>query len=489
MGRILIVDLNNYARYPTLAIGYLVAPLRAAGHNVEVLSPLAIGAPPAEHEKVEDRREHLVRRINFATHPVMQAAHESLRRLHARREGRPHQPTLRAVAEHLDRDRPDVILLSAYLNHHPSVAEVAAAAASRGIPVLLGGPAFSSPDTIRSWLDVDGITAIFAGEADLVVADLVEALLDGDDLSSRPGVWIPGQPDGTILPPLHDLDRLPIPDFDDFPWHAYPNRIIPIMTGRGCGWGVCTFCSDVITTNGRGYRSRSLEAVLAELEHQGRCHHANDAIFLDLKLNSDLSVWHGLIENYQRVLPGGRWIATVHVDGKGENGLDAESLRAARAAGLTRISFGLETGSQDLARRMRKGTDLDRNQRFVEDAADAGISLRSTMIMGYPGETVDDLVLTRDFLARNQDRFDRIRPARFKAIPGTPFQRLLQERPERFKGLSEVEWDHHQARATYRYRPAADRDYRRHKREILDIVHRINAKPLRDDARQFDGLM
>ena len=43
--RTLLVDLNNYARFPTLAIGYLVAALRREGIEVEVLSPLAYGLP------------------------------------------------------------------------------------------------------------------------------------------------------------------------------------------------------------------------------------------------------------------------------------------------------------------------------------------------------------------------------------------------------------------------------------------------------------
>jgi anaerobic magnesium-protoporphyrin IX monomethyl ester cyclase len=36
MTKALLVDLNNFGRYPTLAIGYLVASLRAADYDVEV---------------------------------------------------------------------------------------------------------------------------------------------------------------------------------------------------------------------------------------------------------------------------------------------------------------------------------------------------------------------------------------------------------------------------------------------------------------------
>jgi len=39
----LVVDLNNFSRYPTLSVGALVAVLRRRGDVVDVLSPLARG--------------------------------------------------------------------------------------------------------------------------------------------------------------------------------------------------------------------------------------------------------------------------------------------------------------------------------------------------------------------------------------------------------------------------------------------------------------
>lgn len=489
MSNVMIVDLNNFARYPTLAIAYLVAPLREAGFQVDVLSPLTIGAPPMTHEKEETWQENVVRRLNFGTHPVMQKLHEPLRKVYARQQSTAHEPTLEAVPRRIERDQPDVILLSAYLNHYPVVKEIALCAQRHGIPVLLGGPAFSNPATVDEWIDLRGVTAIFAGEADMIIADLVADAIAGEDLTDRDGLFVKGSSGAMVAPPLQDLDRLPIPDFDDFPWDDYPHRIIPIMTGRGCSWGVCTFCSDVITSNGRTFRTRSLDAVLDEIEVQSQRYASKDFIFLDLKLNSNLAVWHGLIENFQRIVPGGRWIGTVHVDGQEENGLDYATLRAAKDAGLTRISFGLESASQTLTQRMAKGTTVERNQQFIEDAWRAGLSLRCSMILGYPSETANDLSVTRDFLRHNQDNFDRIRPARFKAIPGTPFEKQYRDDPSRFQGINSVDWDNRFARAVYKYEVATAPDYRRAKRDILQIIHQINRKPLRDDAIQFDGLM
>lgn len=485
---ILIVDLNNFARYPTLAIGYLVAPLRQAGFKVEVLSPLALGAPAMTHEQQETKLEHFKRRIYFSTHPFMQAWHERLRAAHASHQHRPHTPTLQLLEQRLKENPPDIILLSAYLDHYPTVEWIGQQAAQNNVPVLLGGPAFSYPPTLQAWSQLKGITAIFAGEADLVIADLVSAILAGSDLKHWEGVNT-SLSQGSIAQPLTALDQFTTPDFQDFPWEHYPHRIIPIMTGRGCSWNICTFCSDVITSNGRTFRSRPLQAVLNEMREQAQRHQAKDFIFLDLKLNSDLKIWHGLIENFQNIVPQGRWIATVHVDAKGENGLDYATLVAAKTSGLTRISFGLESGSQALLKRMGKGTEVERNSRFISDAYQAGLSVRCSMMLGYPGETAKDLAATRDFLSQHQAQLDRIRPARFKAIPGTRFERLYHKRPGRFQGIEVKAWDYQLARAEYQNENGHDKAYRQMKREILGLIHTINSKPLRDEARQFDGLM
>ena len=489
MIKVLIVDLNNFARYPTLAIAYLIEPLRRAGLHVDVLSPLTIGAPSIEREKAENWREHLKRRVNFSTSPVMQKLHEPLRKAHSQWQSSPHKPTLKAVSEWLDENEPDVILLSAYLDHYPVVKEIAQRARLQDIPLLLGGPAFSTRETINQWQDIDGVTAIFAGEADLIIADLVKDAIQRKDLAVKSGVFVKGRKDLGIASPLTDLDRLPIPDFDDFAWDDYPHRIIPVMTGRGCSWGVCTFCSDVTTSNGRTFRSRSLKSVLNELQVQSARYNCKDFIFLDLKLNSNLEVWHGLIENFQKIIPGVRWIGTVHVNAQGDNGLDYETLCAAKQAGLTRVSFGLESASDKLTRRMGKGTRVKSNQQFVQDAHRAGLSVRCSMMLGYPGETHEDLELTREFLDEHFEQFDRVRPARFKAIPGTRFEQLYENRPTRFNGIKVINWDHRYARAAYEYKPAIEPSYRKTKRDILGLVHQINRKPLRDDAIQFDGLM
>lgn len=484
--RILFLDLNNSARYPALAVGYLVAVLRRHDFQVDVLSPLAEGVPGFIRDLPDTYLEHLKRRLYFSTHPLLPRLHEEIRRFYKGRAAQPHPKLLAALDRSLSTQRPDIVLVSAYLDHRPSVEAVVQAAAQRGIPVVLGGPVFNDPRIAEEWSRIAGLTHVFGGEADEHLVDLCNAVIEGRT-PEGPGVFRPGEP--LVAPMLASLDTLPSPDFSDFPWALYKSPVLTVMTGRGCEWGRCAFCSDVVTANGRGYRTRPLERVLDEMAEMSALYRTRNTMFLDIKLNSDLVMWNGIIDNYQRVLPGGRWIGTVHVAARGENGLDRERLFAAKASGMARISFGLESGSDELNRKMGKGTSMARNLQFMRDAKDAGLSVRVSMMLGYPGETHEHVAETAQFLREHGGLLDRVRMARFKPIPGTRFERLHARRPDKFPGMEGFKWRYAEGRADYVYRPAMSPAYRKAKAEVLRQIYQINRRPLPAEASEFNGLM
>jgi anaerobic magnesium-protoporphyrin IX monomethyl ester cyclase len=489
MTKALLVDLNNFGRYPTLAIGYLVASLRAADYDVEVLSPLAYGVPAIKRERRESAFDQFQRQVYFSTHPVTVRAHDFIRDRRTRWVQRPHPRVIEETTRALERDAPDILLVSAYLDHHPSVMALGDLAARRGIPLLLGGPYFNVPEVAHEWLDVPGLAAIVGGEVDFTLPEIVGDVLAGRDVTRHPGVFTPDGRESAAAPPQQGLDALPVPDFSDFPWQSYPNRIIPAMAARGCGWGRCLFCSDIKSANGRTYRARTADTVLEELKHQSQRYGSRDVIFLDIKLNSQMPLWRGLIDGYQRALPGGRWIGTVHVQARGENGLTREELQAARDAGMVRTTFGLETGSQRVNNSMAKGTSLERTSQFIQDAHAVGLSIRTTAMLGYPGEQAEDVAASVRFIEEHERCLDRIALARFKVIPGTIFHRRYEQSPARYPDVQGLRWNMRYGRATYRNAQTTDRAYRRAKSRLLDTVHRINSRPLRPGAEAFDGLM
>ncbi|MEO0918639.1 MAG: radical SAM protein, partial [Pseudomonadota bacterium] len=308
-----------------------------------------------------------------------------------------------------------------------------------------------------------------------------------------PDARIPGYrtrtSDGGVLPPVTDLDAIPFPDYTDFPWDRYPNRIIPIMTGRGCGWGKCTFCSDVVTSSGRQFRSRSLGNVIEELKLQSRRHDSKLFTFLDLKLNSNLEVWRGLAEQMQSAVPGAEWTASIHSERDGDDGLSAVDLRNARKAGLIRLTTGLESGSQSVLNAMAKGNSPERLSQTIRYASEAGISVRLTCIVGYPGETDEDVRMTRDFLNQHAPYVDRVVLNRFALQFGTPAETLFIKGNRRMTALDQTEellddglYDFHNAT----FEPLA------HKREMFGVfqcVHNINRQPLNQYSKQFEGVM
>lgn len=495
--RVLLVDLNNFARYPTIPIGLLTAVLRRARASVRLYAPLMVGVRGVVREPRLHRFSLLLARLNYrvavSRRPWLREARE--RFAGRRRSGitAHEQRVVQGFRDELARGgRPDVVLVSTYLFYRGVCETLCAICREQGIPVLVGGPYFAQPDVVADWLRIPGLSALAAGEIELRLPQVLATLLEGGDASVHEGVFVPtpdGRGSGRIARPLQALDEVPFPDYSDFPWAAYPNRIVPVVTGRGCGWGACSFCSDVTSTAGRTYRSRSPGNVLEELRGHHAAHEVSRFVFTDLKLNSDLGMWRSLIGGMQSVVPGAQWIGAVHVGRGRDNGLGAADLRAAAASGCVRLTTGLETGSQRLADAMKKGTRIERVAAYLDDAASAGISCRCTMILGHPGETADDVHASANFLERHGRAIERVSLNRLQLITGTVLHRQASRQPGRFAGFDIVSHDVAQAQSRHRHAESERRAHRQAAMRLFAAVHRINARPLSARARDFEGVM
>jgi len=487
-GQVLIVDLNNFATFPTLAIGILVASLRDAGYDVNLLCPLAYDVPAATREKREKYIDHLARKIHLSTWKPFYVARDTARQVRQWWINRPHSRVIYETEKALN-DQPAAILLSAYLQHYPTVFELGKIAESKGIPLILGGPVFNMGSTVDAWRSIPGLSAIVGAEVDLSLSEIVEQAIYGRDLLKYKGITLPNGEKSAPAEPLQDLDKVPVPDYTDFPWDRYKYRVIPLMTGRGCQWAKCTFCSDVWSVNGRTFRTRSVGSVLHEMREQARRHQTNNFLFLDLKLNSNPAMFRGLTENIQRYIPGAQWVGTVHVDRRKDNGLARRDLKNAVLSGMRRISFGLESGSQRMLDLMDKGCTVEANEEFIRNAYEAGLSVRATMFSGYLGELAKDLELTAEFLERNSKYLDRIRFNDFSIHEGAPVYNFLRNSPSQFPKISVTKWDDKHARVKFYNLETESKSYRRAKSRVLKAVHEINKKQIRASAYAFDGLM
>jgi len=489
--RVLVIDLNNFSRYPTLPVGQLVAVMRSQGVNVDVLSPLARGVkgyPRLTRAKpwgiFEDRLRYWsavtpsknVRRIRSAAARLVRPG------------GSGDREAILDYTEEMLRKKPDVVLISAYTMYYETCAEVARLCKARNVPVIVGGNYFVDRDIVERWLSIDGVAAVYGGEPERDLVSILRDLIDARDISKYRGVSVASK----IVPPappLERLDDLPFPDYSDFPWHLYPNRIVPIMTGRGCGWGNCRFCADVVTSAGRTFRSRSLQHVIDEIKVQRERHKADLFVFLDLKLNSDLELWRGLIDALPVVAPNAAWTTSVHVDTRADHGLFIQDLAKAKASGLARITTGLETGSPKLLKSMAKGTDVARSSEFIRSAAGVGISVRLTTMIGYPGEQPEDVESTTEFLYENEPGIERVMLNRFSLMAGTPLDHRTQKKTSDYPLLSRGALDPTSAIVEHENLMNSTKAHRRAVNRLLGAVHRINRKPLNAQAQEFEGVM
>ena len=148
--KVLLVDLNAFASFPTLAIGLLTAALRREGHAVQVICPLDHGRPTALRERRERITDHFKRRLHLSAYGPALPIRDLVRRARAFLRDKPDHLTIGRIRAAIQA-KPDIILLSAYLMHYEAVREIAASAKQQGVPVVVGGPMFNIQATAAHW--------------------------------------------------------------------------------------------------------------------------------------------------------------------------------------------------------------------------------------------------------------------------------------------------------------------------------------------------
>jgi ribosomal protein S12 methylthiotransferase len=96
---------------------------------------------------------------------------------------------------------------------------------------------------------------------------------------------------------------------------------------------------------------------------------------------------------------------------------------------LPYIDIPLQHAHPDVLRRMRRPTDVDGVRRLIEQlrAAIPGVALRTTFIVGFPGETEAEFLTLLDFV--NEMRFDRLGVFTYSHENGTAAAKFVDDVP------------------------------------------------------------
>lgn len=217
-------------------------------------------------------------------------------------------------------------------------------------------------------------------------------------------------------PFIPNLDDLPLPMHHLLPLDTYRTPVLRgsyqfIVTSRGCSAG-CIYCIKHVSYQ-HSLRLRSPENIMAEIQMLHELGVRNIHMYADLfTINRDQVI--GICDEMIKADLGLKFTCNSRVDY-----VDEEMLQKMAQAGCDTISWGIESASEQILKKARKGTTADRARRSLTSSKKFGIRNFGYFIIGLPGETRGTIQETIDFskeLPLDLAIFHIAAP-----YPGTPF--------------------------------------------------------------------
>ena len=326
------------------------------------------------------------------------------------------------IRKEIESFRPDAVGVSVISMKSFSDAErVSKAAKAFGAKVLWGGMFASlDPEFIFSNIDIDFVS-ISEGEATWL--DVMNCLSVKGDLTAIPGLCYAenGETKYTETRPFMDLADLPPLDFTLVEVEKYLGTMYGckktalLYMAKGC-IGNCSFCFNK-TFHRQCYRMRPVETFLQEVKYLIE-HHGVDCIyFADELWCRNREEMHYQCEAFRRSGLSFKWGVQTRV-----GIFDKQDFQEMKEAGCLWIDFGIETGSREMMRKIKKGIPYDRIQQTFRDCSDVGIITLANFIIGFPDETEQEF---RDTIQMART-IEATQKTFFFFMPG-PGSRLYQE--------------------------------------------------------------
>jgi len=334
---------------------------------------------------------------------VLRQKGHRVRILDASAQGLGYEKTL----EETKRFQPDIIALTAVT---PSIIKTAKLAFMMkeiypSVPVVIGGPHFTAVPE-QTLLDYPSFDYGVVGEGENTLADLVEAVTANMEPSDVQGVAFRQKGNVFFSPPrlpIKDLDLLPFPAWDlldRFPYLYHPAlfkyKKLPsthIVSARGCP-NKCIFCDTSVF--GRKVTYHSSDYVLEMIGYLVERFGIEEIIFEDdqFLIKNDRVV--SICEGFLKAGWGISWCCSGRVNSVD----DLELLRLMKRSGCWQISYGIESGNQEILDFSKKGITIDQIETAVRLTNEAGILNKGYFIFGLPHETEDTMENTINLAKR-----------------------------------------------------------------------------------------
>jgi radical SAM superfamily enzyme YgiQ (UPF0313 family) len=255
--------------------------------------------------------------------------------------------------------------------------------------VILGGPhpSITGRDALKSaFIDI-----CVCGEGEVTIVELLKALEEDRDLGGVRGIIY--KKGGQIIETgrreyIKDLSTLCFP-YESAPLvlkdiHSYPlTSFNNVFANRGCPFD-CTFCGSRYIWS-RNVRFRPIDHVIREI--QGLMNKGLRTIYFCDDTFGVNKIW---LKNLCSALisdcPGLKWSCEIHA-----RLIDNTSLSLMKKAGCYKIELGIESGNDEILKKMRKQITIEEGLSAAEKIIKYGIELHCYFLVGIPFETEETL--------------------------------------------------------------------------------------------------
>lgn len=297
---------------------------------------------------------------------------------------------------------PDIIGISCMTHNYYNALKVAESLKDdMSIPIIFGGPhpTIMSEDVLKNKF----VDFVIMGEGEETFSNICYNLennnLDKDKrFYNIDGLCFKDHDDKIIVQHrnnfIKDLDTIPFParhllDLDKYTLvDDYKNKMVTIMSSRGCPYG-CTYCYKGLF--GRIYRQRSPDNIIEEIK---QC--INDFNYRSFYFIDDLFTLNAeRVDQFtNKIKEEGldiRWQCLARV-----NTASRQMFRQMKETGCYKIHFGIESGSQQILNKVKKGIKTEQIKSAVGYAKDVGIKTKGYFMLGMPGDTIETMQSTLD---------------------------------------------------------------------------------------------
>lgn len=263
---------------------------------------------------------------------------------------------------------------------------------------------------------------VVIGEGEVTILELLEAIKSKSSLQAVDGIAFmeSGKCIQTPKRSLIEIDSIPFPAWDLFPMDHYAllrmphiknsERCMPVLSGRGCTFK-CNFCYRM----DEGFRARSVESIVEEIEILKKDYNISYIAFSDELLMSSEKRTIEICEGFIKAKLNIKWDCNGRL-----NYAKPDVLGIMKKAGCVFINYGIESMDERALRVMNKALTVKQIISGIENTLASGISPGYNIIFGNIGENAESLRLGVEFLLKYDDhsQMRTIRPV--TPYPGSP---------------------------------------------------------------------